>query len=157
LGGARDRCDHQGEERQNSALRFRDGATVTLTEATIGYDDRTVSENATEYGDLADRHRLVRDTAPLATIALGLSVLAGGLVIRRSGTGRPGRGRIRSRLRRRVRTASLAEGVEDSNDAGIHPVSASVPHRHRLGEPLGLVVDTARSHRVDVSPVRLLS
>jgi hypothetical protein len=42
----------KGEERQNSALRFRDGATVTLTEATIGYDDRTVSENATEYGDL---------------------------------------------------------------------------------------------------------
>jgi hypothetical protein len=96
----------KGEERQNSFLRFRDGATVTLTEATIGYDDRTVSENATEYGDLADRLRLVRDTAPLAAIALGLSVLACGLVIRRSGTGRSGRGRIRSRLRRWVRTAS---------------------------------------------------
>jgi hypothetical protein len=50
---------------------------------------------------------------------------------------------------------SLAEGVEDSNDAGIHPVGAAVCHRHRLGEPLGLVVDTARTHRVDVSPVRL--
>jgi hypothetical protein len=96
----------KGEERQNSFLRFRDGATVTLTEATIGYDDRTVSENATEYGDLADRLRLVRDTAPLAAIALGLSVLACGLVIRGSGTGRSGRGRIRSRLRPRVRTAS---------------------------------------------------
>jgi hypothetical protein len=96
----------KGEERQNSSLRFRDGATVTLTEATIGYDDRTVSENATEYGDLADRLRLVRDTAPLAAIALGLSVLACGLVIRGSGTGRSGRGRIRGRLRPRVRTAS---------------------------------------------------
>jgi hypothetical protein len=70
----------KGEERQKSSLRFRDGATVTLTEAAIGYDDRTVSENATEYGDLADRLRLVRDTAPLAAITLGLSVLACGLV-----------------------------------------------------------------------------
>ena len=91
----------KGEERQNSALRFRDDATVT-TEATIGYDDRTVSENATEYGEPgrpasvgpghgATGHHCARPVS-----------LAGGLVIRRSGTGRPGRGRIRSRLRRRV-------------------------------------------------------
>jgi len=95
----------KGEERQTSALRFRD-ATVTITEATIGYDDRTVSESASKYGDLADRLRLVRDTAPLAAVALSLLVMVGGLVSRRSGIGRPGHGQIRRALRRPVRTAS---------------------------------------------------
>lgn len=89
----------KGEERLSSALRFR-GATVTITEATIGYDDRTVSDLATEYGDLANRLRLVRDTAPLATGALGVLVLAGGLLIRRSGTSEIGPGAVHGRVRR---------------------------------------------------------
>lgn len=50
--------------------------------------------SATEYGDLADRLRLVRQTASPAAVALGLVVMAGGLLIRRSGTARPGPGPV---------------------------------------------------------------
>ena len=35
------------------------------------------------------------------------------------------------------------------------PVDAVVGHRHRLGEPLGLVVHAADADRVDVAPVAL--
>ena len=48
-----------------------------------------------------------------------------------------------------------AVGVEEPNDARLHPVEAAVRHRHRLGEPLGLVVHRAGADRVDVAPVGL--
>ena len=43
--------------------------------------------------------------------------------------------------------------VEDAHDARIDPVIAVVGHRHRLGEPLRLVVHAARADRIHVSPV----
>ena len=48
-----------------------------------------------------------------------------------------------------------AVGVEDPHDAGVDAVGPAVGHGHRLGEPLGLVVDPARADRVDVAPVGL--
>ena len=54
-----------------------------------------------------------------------------------------------------VRAHPRPEGVEDPHDAGVDPVGPAVGRGHRLGEPLGLVVDAARAHRVDVAPVGL--
>src|SRR5439155_13089249 len=48
-----------------------------------------------------------------------------------------------------------SERIEDANDADVDAVVAVVRHRHRLGEPLGLVVHAAWSDRVDVTPVVL--
>ena len=48
-----------------------------------------------------------------------------------------------------------AVGVEDADNLGVHAVVAVVGDGHRLGEPLGLVVDAARPDRVHVAPVRL--
>ena len=53
------------------------------------------------------------------------------------------------------RAHARAVGVEDAHDADVEAVVAVVGHRHRLGEPLGLVVDAARTDRVDVAPVGL--
>jgi hypothetical protein len=92
------------KERMNSALQVDGGATLTIMEATTRYDDQTVAEAAGEYGGLADRLRLVRDTAPLAVGALGLAVMCGGLLVRWSATRGLGHEQIRRRLRRPVST-----------------------------------------------------
>ncbi len=49
-----------------------------------------------------------------------------------------------------------AVGVEDADDLRVDAVEPVVGHRHRLGEPLRLVVDAARADGVDVAPVGLL-
>jgi len=49
-----------------------------------------------------------------------------------------------------------AVGVEDADDLGVDLVEAAIRDRHRLREPLGLVVDAARPDRVDVAPVGFL-
>src|SRR6266516_1931010 len=48
------------------------------------------------------------------------------------------------------------EGIEDAHDLDVETVRAVVRHRHRLGEPLRLVVHAARTDRVDVPPVPLV-
>ena len=111
----------KGEERQNSSLRFRDGATVTLTEATIGYDDRTVSENATEYGDWptgfgwsGTRHRFALTSAWSRISPCG-----------RSGHGTAGPSRARSRrrdiTRSRVRPHSTSSPAADNAGTSTPP------------------------------------
>ena len=50
-------------------------------------------------------------------------------------------------------THPRAVGVEDPHDAGLHAVAPRVSHRHRLEEPLRLVVHSARTDRIDVAPV----
>src|SRR3954469_13420807 len=44
-------------------------------------------------------------------------------------------------------------GVEDPRDCGVHAVRGAVRDSKRLGETLGLVVDTTRANRVDITPV----
>ena len=60
------------------------------------------------------------------------------------GMARPSSGRIRGPKVLKMRS-----------DAGVDVVGLAVGQGHGLGEPLGLVVDAARSDRVDVAPVRL--
>src|SRR4029453_16342231 len=47
------------------------------------------------------------------------------------------------------------ERVEDPHDASVDPVGTVVRHGHRLAEPLGLVIDSARADRIDMAPVVL--
>ncbi len=49
-----------------------------------------------------------------------------------------------------------AVGVEDADDLRVHAVIAVIGHRHRLGETLRLVVNTARADRIHVAPVVFL-
>ena len=45
--------------------------------------------------------------------------------------------------------------IEDPHDRRVDALLAVIRHRHRLGVTLRLVVDAARTDRVDVAPVRL--
>ena len=46
-------------------------------------------------------------------------------------------------------------GVEDANQVSVDAARAVISHDHRLGKPLGLVVDRAGADRIHVAPVTL--
>src|SRR5882724_3305924 len=54
-----------------------------------------------------------------------------------------------------VRPHARSIGVEDAGDRRVDPLLTVVGHRHRLGVAFRLVIDAARTDRVDVAPVRL--
>ena len=53
------------------------------------------------------------------------------------------------------RPHTRAESVEDADDARLQPMEPVIGHRHGLGEALGFVVNSPRTHRVHVPPVLL--
>ena len=52
-------------------------------------------------------------------------------------------------------THARAKRIEDARNPDLHTAGVHVCHRERLGDPLRLVVDAARSDGIDVAPVRL--
>ena len=70
-------------------LRTPGGEEVlTLIDAVLTYDDATVAANADDAANGANQLRLLGTIIPIAAIALGLIVLAAGLVLLRSPEGR---------------------------------------------------------------------
>lgn len=76
-------------EAQHNTFDYQGEPRLTITEATVGYDDATVKKNADEYGSEAKLLVLVHSTGPQIAFVLGLLSLVGGIVLgrRRASTG----------------------------------------------------------------------
>jgi hypothetical protein len=72
------------QEAQNNTLDYDGEPRITTTKVTTGYDDKTVKQNADEYGTLGTELNLLRNILPWVAVGIGiLCVLAGLLVNRR--------------------------------------------------------------------------
>jgi hypothetical protein len=74
-------------EQQRSTLELDGEERVITTEADLSYTDAQVSANVDEYKSKASSLGLVNGILPIAGALLGLLLLAGGLLLKRSGTG----------------------------------------------------------------------
>jgi hypothetical protein len=73
----------RGQEKQDVGADYRGAKVATLTDTTIGYNDKTVAKNVDTYGSLATQLQIVRFWLPVVGGILGLTLLVLGLVMAR--------------------------------------------------------------------------
>jgi hypothetical protein len=73
----------KGQEKQHVVAKYQGNEVATLTDATIGYNDKTVTANVDKYGSLATQLKIVRFWLPVVGTALGVVLLlvGAGLVL----------------------------------------------------------------------------
>lgn len=70
-------------EAQLSTLDYQGQPRLTLTDAVVTYDDKTVRKNIDDYGSQGSRLHLTRTTGPQIAFVLGLVMMIAGVVIGR--------------------------------------------------------------------------
>jgi hypothetical protein len=65
----------KGQEEQHNYFAYEGEEVVTTTEATIGYDDATVTDNVDTYKPLATQLKIVRVWLPIGGLVLGLLLI----------------------------------------------------------------------------------
>ncbi|MFY0405750.1 DUF3068 domain-containing protein [Solicola sp. PLA-1-18] len=82
----------KGQEDQLSTLAVDGETKATITKATLGYDDKTVSDTVDEYASRASSLKAIRLYVPIGGLVLGVVLVAGGVVLLRRGRGAEVRG-----------------------------------------------------------------
>lgn len=70
-------------EAQHNTLAYQGEDRVTLTDAVVNYDDKTVRKNIDDYGSQGSMLHLVRAVVPQVAFVVGLLALIGGVVLSR--------------------------------------------------------------------------
>ncbi len=86
----------RGQEAQYVVARYQGKQVGTLVDATVGYTNKTITDNVDEYGPLATQLKLLRFWLPVVATALGAVLILVGIFLL-----------LRSRRHRRPRAADL--------------------------------------------------